>query len=199
MSRRSRLSRRAGLQDKGRVGGTDRAAQDKNRRWSAVMVLAIAAGGLLLMVVALGSVLVYRIMTAGATGKKPDEPRRQEVEEFIHRYFSTWSSHDMKGYGECFLSNASIQFIDARGEIQQDNLPRFLKAQAEALRKGESEKEEPESIDVRFEAELARAVVYWKLTAGPMTVYGYDHFTLARHDGQWGIVNLVFYETKHSD
>jgi hypothetical protein len=57
----------------------------------------------------------------------------------------------------------------------------------------------PESIDIRFEAKLARVVVYWKLTIGSTReVFGYDHFTLSKRNGKWGIVNLVFYETKRS-
>ena len=53
-------------------------------------------------------------------------------------------------------------------------------------------------MDIRFESKLARVVVYWKLTAGPKTEYGYDHFTLMKHEGRWRIVNLVFYVTKRS-
>ena len=34
---------------------------------------------------------------------------------------------------------------------------------------------------------------HWKLTAGKRVEYGYDHFTLMKQDGQWRIVNLVFY------
>jgi ABC-type transporter MlaC component len=38
--------------------------------------------------------------------------------------------------------------------------------------------------------------VYWKLTAGPRLQYGYDHFTLMKQNGEWKIVNLVFYGVK---
>ena len=34
-------------------------------------------------------------------------------------------------------------------------------------------------------AKLARAIVYWKLTAGPRVEYGYDHFTLMKNRGKW--------------
>jgi hypothetical protein len=102
----------------------------------------------------------------------------------------------MKGYGECFLTNSCIQFVDSRGNIQQFALPAFLAYQGELLRTGPRETETPESIDIRFESQLARVVVYWKLTAGSREVFGYDHFTLMKRDGKWGIVNLVFYQGK---
>ena len=104
----------------------------------------------------------------------------------------------MKGYGECFLGNASIQFIDAQGRIRQEALSDFLANQADILSRGRQENEVPVSIDVRFESKLARVVVYWKLTVGSSEVFGYDHFTLMQREGKWGIVNFVFYETEHS-
>ena len=55
--------------------------------------------------------------------------------------------------------------------------------------------EVPTSIDIRFEAKLARAVVAWKLTQGRRVETGYDHFTLIKLGGKWRIVNLVFYGT----
>ena len=59
--------------------------------------------------------------------------------------------------------------------------------------------EVPVKTDITFEADLARAVVYWKLTAGPRTQFGYDHFTLIKQDGEWKIANLVFYGTKERE
>jgi len=129
-------------------------------------------------------------------GKSPDDPRNKEVETFIRRYFRTWSSQDLKGYGECFLNSSSIQFIDPQGKVELSSLPTFLASQGEFMRRGERATEAPVSIDIRFESKLARAIVYWKLTSGSREVFGYDHFTLLKQNGEWGIVNLVFYETK---
>ncbi len=127
----------------------------------------------------------------------PSDPRRAEVEELIHRYFRTWSDQDMAGYGACFCREACIQFIDSQGEISTFALGPFLAGQQEAHRAARHRQTEvPESIDIRFEAQLARAVVYWKLTAGPRTDFGYDHFTLVKQRGQWRIAHLIFYVTK---
>ena len=69
-------------------------------------------------------------------------------------------------------------------------------------KKGESARHRPTEVplkmEIRFESQLARAVVYWQLTVGPKTELGYDHFTLVKDRGQWRIVNLVFYTTKRS-
>jgi hypothetical protein len=197
MSKRSRSFQRGGLEDKRHAGGTEPPAADaRSRRATWAARLFVAAAGLI--AIAGGSVWVYHAFAAdpGSAEKKIDDLRRQEIEELIRRYFRTWSSQDMKGYGECFLDNACIQFIDAQGKIEPSNLPAFLAYQAELLRAGQQETEVPESIDIRFEAKLARVVVYWKLTVGARQVFGYDHFTLLKRNEKWGIVNLVFYETK---
>jgi pyroglutamyl-peptidase len=122
------------------------------------------------------------------------DPRRGEVEEMILRYFRTWSNQDMEGYGACFRSNACIQFIDSDGTLGTYPLGPFLASQRDSHQRARHRQTEvAESIDIRFEQELARVVVYWKLTAGPRVEYGYDHFTLMRYKGQWQIVNLTFY------
>lgn len=132
---------------------------------------------------------------AGEPGETPAE--RQAVETFIRRYFSTWSSQDMKGYGGCFLPGAVVQFIDNDGDITPLALEPFLASQVESHRNApQPMTETPESIDIRFEGRLARAVVAWKLTAGSRVETGYDHFTLVKRSGQWRIVNLTFYATK---
>jgi hypothetical protein len=197
MGKRSPLLGRAGVQQKRRVVGPAPPSQNETKRrvpWAARLLI-VAAG---LVVVTACSVAVFHSLAADPTGRKSDAPRDQEVEELIRRYFRTWSSHDMKGYGDCFLSNSCIQFIDAQGRIEQFALPAFLANQGDLLRAGQDEAEVPESIDIRFESRLARVVVYWKLTTGSREVFGYDHFTLMKRNGKWGIVNLVFYETKRS-
>ncbi len=189
--------RRACLQDKQHVVERYPPLQSKNNRripWVAVLVVATVG----LAVVAVCTVVSYRSFTVAPTSGITDDSRSSEVEEFIRRYFRTWSSQDMKGYGECFLENSTIQFIDSEGKVEQFALPAFLANQGEILRAGQNQNEVPESIDIRFESNLARVVVYWKLTVGPREVFGYDHFTLLKRNGKWGIVNLVFYETKQS-
>ncbi len=100
----------------------------------------------------------------------------------------------MKGYGQCFANNACVQFIGADGQLEHYALDQFLAAQSKSLRTSPHRLTEvPESIDIRFESKLARAVVYWKLTAGATKQFGYDHFTLAKSRGQWRIANLIFY------
>jgi hypothetical protein len=126
-----------------------------------------------------------------------EDPRRQEVEEMILRYFRTWSNQDMDGYGDCFRTNACVQFIDDDGRLVTLPLGPFLASQRESHRKAAHRQTEvAESMDIRFEQKLARVVVYWKLTAGPRVEYGYDHFTLMKYKGQWKIVNLAFYVSK---
>lgn len=130
-------------------------------------------------------------------GTDPDIHRRAEVQELITRYFASWSSQDMPGYEECFLPDASIQHLNAGGQLASLGREAFIATQREYHRTATHRTvETPEKIDIRFEQKLARAVVAWKLTSGPRTETGYDHFTLVKHEGKWRIVNLVFYSTE---
>jgi pyroglutamyl-peptidase len=153
---------------------------------------ALAATGLLMFFVCSSA----PAPTPAAPPEAANGPRQKEVEELIHRYFSAWSNEDLKGYGNCFHKNACVQFIGSKGEIEHKTVPAFLTSQAAVFRASGRQTEVPESIDIRFENDLARAVVRWKLIAAGKTVFGYDHFTLAKKDGKWRVVNLVFYETK---
>jgi len=170
-----------------------RPPQNKMRRIAAAAFASITAGTILL---AIFFAVFHRDLAAEQPDSKTDNPQIQEIDQFIRGYFSTWSNQDLKGYSKCFLKNACVQFIDPAGQIRQDSLSSFLASQADVFRTGQRHTEVPESIDIRLEANLARVVVYWKLTAGERKVYGYDHFTLMKVNGKWGIVNLVFYETK---
>jgi len=135
-----------------------------------------------------------------ATSPKPaaskpvkEDARTAEVKKFIDRYFRTWSNREMDAYGEGFLREAVVQFIDDRGQVSTQATPEFLADQRrfQSLRPA---KEFPLAADVRFEGPLARAVVHWRLEDGTNPArFGYDHFTLLRRDGQWRILNLVFY------
>jgi pyroglutamyl-peptidase len=149
---------------------------------------------------ALGAAAVFQIaMTGAGTAADPAVPeaRQAEVEQLIDRYFRTWSSQDLIRYGQCFVPQAAIQLIDPAGRLVTMPLAPFLKSQQEAQRQAANPMTETaESVDVRFEAELARVVVRWKLLDGNRVEYGYDHFTLMRSEGKWRIANLIFYADK---
>lgn len=126
---------------------------------------------------------------------EPDDPRRAGVETFINLYFSSWSDRDLETYGECFAPGSCVQYVED-DRILLYQLQPFLDLQARVHRQSpERLRETPESIDIRFERDLARVVVYWKLTAGSRMEFGYDHFTLLKGSEGWKIVNLIFYST----
>jgi len=119
-----------------------------------------------------------------------------EVQQLIDRYFRTWSNQDMDRYGQCFMPQAAIQLIDEDGQLHTMPLTPFLRSQADAHRQAANRMTEtPESVEIRFDAKLAHALVYWKLVDGDRIEHGYDHFTLMKSDGKWRIANLVFYTT----
>jgi hypothetical protein len=129
-------------------------------------------------------------------GQEGDAQER-EVRELIDRYFSSWSKRDLDAYGQCFMPQAAVQMIDPQGQLVTMALGPFLRSQQEAHRQAKNRlTETAEGVEVRFEAKLARVVVYWKLVDGDRTEYGYDHFTLMRTEGKWRIANVVFYVTK---
>lgn len=122
------------------------------------------------------------------------DAREAAVRQLIERYFKSWSSRDLERYGQCFLPQAAVQLIDQQGRVTTMPLGPFLKTQQIAQQQAKQPMiETPESIDVRFEAQLARAVVRWKLVDGERTDEGYDHFTLLETRGGWRIANLIFY------
>jgi hypothetical protein len=124
------------------------------------------------------------------------DPREQEVRDLIDRYFLTWNAKDVDRYGQCFMPQAAIQLMDASGGMTTLPLRAFLDTQREAHRSGDDLHETPESVDVRLEGRIARAIVHWKLVAGERVQWGYDHFTLVKVGNQWRIANLIFYETQ---
>lgn len=125
-----------------------------------------------------------------------EDRRHDEVQRLIDRYFQTWSAQDMDRYGQCFMPQAAIQLINENGQLITMPLGPFLRSQEEAHRRATNRMvETPEKVEIRFDAKLAHALIYWKLVDGPRTEYGYDHFTLMQSDGKWRIVNLIFYTT----
>ena len=123
------------------------------------------------------------------------DPRMAEVRQLIDRYFLSWSRRDFERYGQCFMPTAAVQMIDPRGELVTMPLGPFLRDQQRS-QLAKAMTETPERVEIRFEEQLARAVVYWKLVDGERTEYGYDHFTLMNAGGRWRIANLVFYVVK---
>jgi hypothetical protein len=132
---------------------------------------------------------------ARAQEMEPEDKRTPEVKKLIEHYFASWSKPDIDEYADCFLNDATIQFIDPRGQLHSQAKRSFIAEQRQVQSKNPGV-EVPESIEIRFEPNLARAIVYWKLTMGKRVEYGYDHFTLARQEGKWKIVNLVFYKVE---
>ena len=123
------------------------------------------------------------------------DARLADVKQLVEKYFRSWSNQEMDAYGECFLPGASIQFISPGGDLDTQGVREFLQNQRR-FQLARPAKETPQSIDIRLENRLARAVVYWKLDDGAgAPKYGYDHFTFVQRDGKWRIVNLAFYES----
>lgn len=119
------------------------------------------------------------------------------AEEFVRRYFRVWSNQDMQAYADCFAPNAVVQFLDPDAGVITKSKEPFVAEQAEYHRRSNVRAVEvPLSIEIHRDAQLARATVHWKLTAGSRLEFGYDHFTLRETPTGWQIVNLVFYATE---
>jgi pyroglutamyl-peptidase len=126
----------------------------------------------------------------------PVNPERAAVEKLVRNYFKSWSEQRMRDYADCFAENAVIQEVDG-GDVRTQLKDPFVVEQTNYHRIAVFKAVEvPVQTSISFEAELARVVVYWKLTAGPRVQYGYDHFTLVKVNQDWKIVNLVFYGVK---
>ncbi len=131
---------------------------------------------------------------AEPAGKPATDPQEKEVRELLDRYFASWSNQDLMRYGQCFMPQAAIQMIDPQRGLITMPLTPFLQSQQQAHRASKNRMTETaESMKIRFDADLAHALVYWKLVDGDRLEYGYDHFTLMKSDGKWRIANLVFY------
>lgn len=127
-------------------------------------------------------------------GQRGSSAQHAELKAFIHKYFTSWSNKDIGGYRSCFWPEASIQLLGAGGTVTLYQLQSFIETQRHFLESTQLPvKEEPISVDIQFERELARIFVHWKLTHGTEIKYGYNHFLLMKHDGTWRILSLVFY------
>lgn len=149
---------------------------------------------LFFLAMAIATVARFAPAQDAATTKAVD-PREQAVRQLIDRYFLTWSKQDIDRYGQCFLPQAIVQLFDPQRGLTTIPLGPFLESQREAHRRAAKPlTETAESVDVRFETpDIARVIVYWKLTGNARNEHGYDHFTLLNTDGKWRIANLLFY------
>lgn len=157
------------------------------------------ASPLLLVVAGACAMIAYAAPAApaAADADAAADPRETEVRLLLDRYFKSWSNQDLLRYGQCFMPQAAVQLIDPVGRLVTMPLEPFLKSQYEAHKAAKNRlTETAESVEIRFDAELAHALVYWKLVDGERTEVGYDHFTLMKSEGKWRIANLVFYSVK---
>lgn len=155
------------------------------------------ASPLLLFVVVVCAMFTYPAAPAAPVADAATDPREAEVRKLLDRYFKSWSNEDLLRYGQCFMPQAAVQMIDPAGRLITMPLEPFLKSQYEGHKASPNRMTETaESIEIRFDAKLAHALVYWKLVDGERIEYGYDHFTLMQADGKWRIANLVFYAVK---
>ena len=122
----------------------------------------------------------------------PDEPA---VRAFLERYFSTWSSQDMDGYGGCFAPEARVTYVEKGGALSSQGLTDFLHGQkmGHELSKVPM-KEVPLVMQISGDMRVAQAAVSWKLTKGDVVERGWDYFTLRKGQDGWRIVSLVFYQ-----
>ncbi len=135
--------------------------------------------------------------TSSPKNAQEENPEKPAVEKLIKNYFKSWSDQRMKDYGNCFADDAVIQEVTRTGELYTQMKNPFVTTQATYHKMAMFKAVEvPVKTTITFEAEMARAVVYWKLTAGPRVQYGYDHFTLIKQNGDWKIANLLFYGVK---
>lgn len=153
---------------------------------------------LLAVALAVGAATVgFLSRSTSAQSSAAADPREAAVREMLEGYFRSWTRQDMERYGRCFMPQAAVQVIDPAGRLGTMPLQPFLNSQKVAHKEAKTPlTETPETIDVRFEGKLARAVVYWKLVDGEKVEYGYDHFTLMETAAGWKIANLIFYGVK---
>jgi hypothetical protein len=179
----------------------DSAGQATVNQWNPFRRIEVPAGrwDQLLHVTVVAAVIfgaiIQRAPAQESVTAKAGDAREQAVRLLIDRYFFTWSKQDIDRYGQCFLPQAAVQLVDPERGLTTIPLGPFLESQREAHRRSAKPlTETAEKVEVRFETpDVARAIVYWKLTGGERTEFGYDHFTLLNVGGKWRIANLLFY------
>jgi len=140
------------------------------------------------------SVLLGLMLLAAAGCAKSEGPvfDQAQVEQFLHRYFSTWSEADFEGYGACFDPAARVYFVDPKGAMTSQGLTDFLHGQRLSQEQNRAQ-EKPTSMQLSGDARVVQARVRWLLQASSRQVSGSDYFTLVASEKGWRIASLVFY------
>jgi hypothetical protein len=116
------------------------------------------------------------------------------IQNFLSRYFSTWSANDMEGYGSCFHPTARITFVQSGANAGSQGLTDFLHGQKLGHQQSPTPMTEvPTSMKISGDSRVAQAEVRWKLSKGRETITGTDYFTLIKTEAGWKIAALVFY------
>lgn len=115
-----------------------------------------------------------------------------EIEDFLDRYFLTWSNADMAGYQDCFHPQATISYVRDRGALPM-NLKDFIRLQKEGHELAVAPmKEVPLSKAIQADEDVAQAQVRWRLTKADGVTTGTDYFTLVRGPLGWRIISLTY-------
>jgi nucleoside-specific outer membrane channel protein Tsx len=131
------------------------------------------------------------LITSCTQAAHVDEPA---IQTFLNRYFSTWSTKDMDGYGSCFHPTARITFVQNGGQAGSQGLTDFLHGQKLGHESSPVPMTEvPTSMKISGDGRIAQAEVRWKLTKGRDVITGTDYFTLIKTAEGWKIAALVFY------
>lgn len=132
---------------------------------------------------------------AESFNSKKNNPKKT-IEELTKKYFEFWSNAKMEEYGNLFHSKAVIYYRDRfTQDVSSENLETFLRNQTQAQLNPQTRMTEiPLNIQVELAGEdTAMVTVYWKLSAGYRTIFGYDHFIWAKLGEDWKIISLFFY------
>jgi hypothetical protein len=114
------------------------------------------------------------------------------AQEFIKKYFDTWSRHDMNAYSQTFDSRARV-FVEEPGATKTElGLQTFLEMQRAMLAKYATASEEATSINVTSkEADgTVSAEARWLLRVADKHFTGTDYFKLKQTEGRWAILEL---------
>lgn len=137
------------------------------------------------------------LLLGGLTGcQKPaaTHPDETAIRAFLERYFSTWSTQDMQGYGACFHPQARVYQLGEEGQVLNQGVTDFLHGQRMAHETSPSPMtEHAESMQILGDAKGAQAYVRWVLVKGGKEERGADLFTLQKDASGWKIISLAFY------
>lgn len=136
-----------------------------------------------------GHLCLVFVVSCSPSPSHPDEPA---VRAHLERYFATWSSQDMEGYGACFHPQARITFVQGT-QTNSEGLTDFLHGQRLTHQSAPSPmKELPLSMNIMMGKGIAQAEVRWELHKQGGNRTGTDFFTLAKTPEGWRIVALVW-------